>query len=99
MNDIIIPKIKVPKTITPGYIEIVDRSGKVLSKFENSLEAVAEDHKDLKPGNYLTIHNKCFDITMSCRYIKTWVEKRRKLLSKNLLKKDTIMKKLKKKSL
>lgn len=72
----------------PGDITIVNDKHEVLDVFENNLEVVDENHKDLKPGNFLIINNPNFKITFSCSYINQWVTKRRKNLINKKLKRS-----------
>ena len=76
-------EVRIKRPAIPGNIEIVDSNNEVLDSFENNLEVVDENHKDLKPGNFLIINNSNFKITFSCAYINTWVENRKNEFNKN----------------
>lgn len=82
MYNVIIKDEILKKSCVPGSIEIIDSDNKVLDAFENDLESVDSDHKDLKPGNFLIINNPHFKITFSCNYIHSWVS-RGKMISYN----------------
>lgn len=77
MNNLLVKDVAVKKSTIPGNIQIVNGENEVLDSFENNLELVDENHKDLRPGNFLIINNTNFRITFSCNYINIWVNKRK----------------------
>ena len=94
MKNLIFQVIKSPISNKAGQIKIINDKNQILSTFENNLEAVPENHEQLKPENFLVINNPGFDIIFSGKYINEWITKRKQLLTNRILKKDIMLNKI-----